>query len=426
LAPLPVPAVVAESQQVEPGDVEVTREPDSLPRGVARQRFVRIDPAQVLRPQARIEFFDDAVFDVRLTSWSPRRAGSSAEVWHGEVVDVPGAEVVAAQVDGALSLSVMLPSGRTYALSEAPNGQQRIEELVPAELPGCHSRETGEVASAAAESLDSEIVLPDVAQAPLDPSTTIDVLVLYTQAVESRLGGGAGAVARIAMNVAATNAAYEASGVMQRLRLAHAQRVDGYSEPNALGASLEHATSRGDGRLDGIHELRDRYGADQVSLLTSPTSPDACGVAWVPSVPGWLPIFDGYAFSVVAAVCTGDPRVLAHELAHNQGARHDPITARLQGMSEAQIASLPAPFSFGYIAPANVFHTIMAYGSSCGWCASLNRFSNPDLTVNGLRAGDARSDVRTTLNATYASIIAYRAAVLRFPPSTPILLEPGS
>ena len=49
---------------------------------------------------------------------------------------------------------------------------------MPAELPGCHSLETDDVTSDGAEQLDMDGALPDVAQAQLDPSTTIDLLVL--------------------------------------------------------------------------------------------------------------------------------------------------------------------------------------------------------------------------------------------------------
>ena len=211
------------------------------------------------------------------------------------------------------------------------------------------------------------------------------------------------------------------AGVSQRLRLVHRGHVGIYADPDGLGASLDHLSDPDDRRMDAVHALRDEHGADQVNLITSPANPDACGIAWVPTQPQWVSYFGPYAFSVVAALCTGNPRVFAHELAHNQGARHDRVTALEQGMTQAEIDALPAPFSFGYIAPENAFHTIMAYGSSCGWCAALNRFSNPSLLVDGIPAGDGRSDVRGTLNATHAAAVAWRAHVLPFVPGAPFI-----
>ncbi len=391
-------------------------------RGVVRHATLARDPAVWLRPSARLELFEDAVFDVRMRRRDARSAGSDAEVWYGAVEGIPGAEVVAARVDGAVSMSVMLPDGRTFAISAGAGGHV-VEELRASELPGCGAAEVHAAPPGAAAGA-GDTGLPAVSQGSLEPSTTIDVLVLYTRAAELALGGSAGAEARIAMSVAATNAAYESSGVRQRLRLVHSAPVDGYSEPDALGDSLDHLTATGDRRMDHVHRLRDDHGADQVSLITAPASPDSCGIAWVPTQPQWMSAFAPYAFSVVAARCTGSPQVFAHELAHNQGARHDPATARSQGTTDAQIDALPAPFSSGYIAPDDAFHTIMAYGSSCGWCSSINRYSNPELRVDGIPAGDARSDVHGTLNATYHAAVAWRGAVFPFVPGAPVMLEP--
>ena len=120
--------------------------------------------------------------------------------------------------------------------------------------------------------------------------------------------------------------------------------------------------------------------------------------------------YENYMYSVVNVQCIGNPRTFTHELAHNQGAYHDPETALNGGMTQNEIDNAPYPNSFGYIAPGDAFRTIMAYGSSCGWCPSVEQFSNKNLTHLGLATGTERSNVHETLEATYTTIASFRSA----------------
>src|SRR5262249_52350944 len=80
--------------------------------------------------------------------------------------------------------------------------------------------------------------------------------------------------------------------------------------------------------------------------------------------------------------CMADTYVSAHEFGHSQGLRHaheDPNGGG--GFSSS---------SWGYKGPGgNSFHTIMAYDCSPSPCPAILRFSNPDLTYNGLATGVA-------------------------------------
>lgn len=141
---------------------------------------------------------------------------------------------------------------------------------------------------------------PQLAKRDVYPINTpvIDVMVVYTASVRSKFGGTTNTLAQIRLGIDETNAAYQNSGVTQRVRLVYAYEAPGFEESD-MYTDLDRLTGTSDGSLDEIHGLRDTYGADLVSLWTNNT--DYCGLAWLAVNPSYD--YTNYGFSVISYTC---------------------------------------------------------------------------------------------------------------------------
>ena len=241
-----------------------------------------------------------------------------------------------------------------------------------------------------------------------EPGAPVDVAVVYTPAAREALGGVAAIEAEIDLLIALTNQAFATSGMGLRVVLAGRAEVD-YVETRSAGRDLDRLSDPADGHMDEVHALRDRLGADLVSLMVADSS--VCGVANL-----------GGAFSVTIQGCA-----FTHELGHNFGLLHDRYA------SGGGTSTHPA---YGYVnqrgftadsTPSSRWRTIMAYPNQCwdsySWCDGLPRFSNPlqDYKGNplGIAYGDGGSgvtgpaDATAVLNATGPIVAKWGDRVLR-------------
>ena len=95
---------------------------------------------------------------------------------------------------------------------------------------------------------------------------TIDVAVVHTPAARDAAGGVAAIEAEVDLMVAAANQTYAASGIHHRLALSERSEVS-YTETGNGSLDLYHLWDPSDGHMDGVHEMRDRVGADLVHLV---------------------------------------------------------------------------------------------------------------------------------------------------------------
>ena len=100
----------------------------------------------------------------------------------------------------------------------------------------------------------------------------IDVAVFYTPAAREEEGGIDEVEMSIDRMVAETNAAYQASGVHQRINLVVVEEVVGYTQAvdTGLGESLtdlRRLLLPSDGHMDEVHDIRDMVAADIVLLV---------------------------------------------------------------------------------------------------------------------------------------------------------------
>ncbi|MCK8679273.1 reprolysin-like metallopeptidase [Streptomyces lichenis] len=234
-------------------------------------------------------------------------------------------------------------------------------------------------------------------------TVVIDVLAAFTPQASREAGGERSVRARIARAVASASQAFAASGVNARLRLAGVTAVAVPARMDRpVDALLKGASRRGDGIADGLPGLRDRLGADLVTVVTG--SQGSAGLAHRPRQV--TPRTGGYAYSLVAQSALAH-HSLAHEIGHNLGAMHDQVTEP-GGQGSAR----------GYFPASGAWSTLEAYESSCrqvtdGPCTRINRFSNPRLTHQGERlgrpvGGSGAADSVRVFNAVVRHVADYR------------------
>ena len=242
---------------------------------------------------------------------------------------------------------------------------------------------------------------------------TIDVAVVYTPAAREAAGGRDAIEATIDLVVAETNQVYPASGVHHRLALVERSEI-AYTGTGDSLVDISRLRNPSDGHMDEVHALRDRVGADVVSLVVR-ESDSARGERPGP--------FSVNAYPLAAIV-------FAHELGHNMGLAHDRYEQNiLRDWGGGVLTSDPA---YGYVnqrafemadEPSRRWRTTMAYNTQCSdadvQCEWLFRFSNPRQQYNGDPLGVAYTgsgesgitgpaDATAVLNATGPAVALWR------------------
>ena len=252
--------------------------------------------------------------------------------------------------------------------------------------------------------------------APLDDGSQIDVAVFYTPAARVAEGGTSAIEALIDLGITETNQAYASSGVIQRVNLVYKAEVS-YTESGGALTDLQRLQGTSDGFMDGVHALRDTYGADLVHLIVKRTPYDACGIAYVMETVSTT--FAPFGFGLTDYRCVSPNYSFEHELGHNMGLQHDRYV---------NTSNNPFAYSHGYVnqtaftggGASTRWRTVMAYESQCldsGFnCSRLLYFSNPSNTYNGDPMGvspsvvTGESDAQLSLDNTRTTSANLRAS----------------
>lgn len=332
---------------------------------------VEIDASQLNQPQIRrgespivIQLPDEN--RIRL---NPSKIESDGEMtaWSGSVNGTPHGEATFISQNGVIAGTINTGSN-LYRIRYTEEAGHLFEELNPDYLDS-------------AQPIIPEGIVPlpddvsDVAQNEAvttrsgQPDTNIDLLILYTSAAERAMGGPSGTQATLNLAMLESNQGLDNSNIDLNFRLVHTEKVDLVESNFTFSDLLTTLRTPDDGIIDDIHAIRDRYGADVVSLIVD--RPVSCGKAYQMVQP--MHEFDDFAFSVIHQSCVTGYYSLAHEIGHNLGSQHD----------HANVGLAPGifDFSYGYQDPDRRFRTIMAY-RCVGGCVRINHWSNPSIIYN--------------------------------------------
>lgn len=218
----------------------------------------------------------------------------------------------------------------------------------------------------------------------------IDVMILFTPELTTRLGSVGAAETRMNQLIALANKAYTDSQMFITLNLVHSEQI---AASNASNSALDDITD-GSGVFSTVSALRTSKGADLVVLLRNydrSSHGGNCGRAWVlgNKTTGTMPNSDrDYGYGVVQDGSSNgnfcSDLTFAHEVGHNMGFAHDHGNASVLGLFS---------YSFGHDVP-QTFATIMSYDNP-----EIGKFSNPNVLCAGLPCGIAEGAANSADNA---------------------------
>jgi peptidyl-Asp metalloendopeptidase len=200
----------------------------------------------------------------------------------------------------------------------------------------------------------------------------IDLIVAYTKKAASNYLDVRSELVDLAIEEG--NQSFRISGIGNvKLRLVHAYETNYVEE----GAHFDHVwrfADKGDGYMEEIHLLRDKYKADVALLIVD--DPKGCGLATRVYADA------EEAFAVVHHECAASTYSLVHEIGHIIGARHELAMDKTM---------TPFPYGHGYV-NGQKWRDIMSYKDSCGGCQRIPVWSSPKVLIKGEPAGTAELD----------------------------------
>jgi hypothetical protein len=335
----------------------------------------------------------------------------------GRVEGWPESRVWIAWNRGFLHVSIEDPVQGTFVLQPATADRAQLYRVDPDRVLPCGG---GRRPVRAAAPLGfggvgvTDLLAPAVAAAVDNPQRAeVDVLMLYTPSVLPTLSVAERAAAVQTVfdgAIAKVNATFAASRISARVRLVGVAETR-YDESASAGNQVQDDALTAlqgddDGRMDEIHALRDRVGADVVCLALGRADFASSGLSFLLEDAG-APINHHYAFSILHYGSIAGTTVVAHELGHLFGCAHDRENAR----------SGPGAFSFSYGyrftgADGRQYRDIMAYPPG----TELPYFSNPDVVAPapasaplGIAAGrSGEANTALTIERTAFATAAYR------------------
>ena len=256
------------------------------------------------------------------------------------------------------------------------------------------------------QSLLAKTIVENSGNAKVDKSPVQDVIIFFNDQARVSVGGNpsdpfddAGIRVRILASVAAANTAYADSGIDLTMRLLSVESIDyAYPVQENFNRALDELENSSDGAIDQVHDLRNLYGADFVSLwLDSNVSGGRANILSSMS--------DDSAFSVVRAL--NPVETFVHEVGHNQGCRHLP-----DSYMSPPSSWFSDSFAHFFTASNHSYVTVMASAGDMtrkGADARILRFSDPTLTFEGGITGVLDiSDCARTLHSNRVHMAGFR------------------
>ena len=358
-------------------------------------------------PSISVALSDATVLTIRRTSVEVR---SDMCVWRG-VVETTGAPATLMWWPGGRMTGTVEHQGRIYSIRHMGGQMHAVVEMDEGKMPPEHAAMTPRMRrddpnlrdDPLVRQGDASMLKHPVVASMQQPGTkasaggvqdgrsneiVIDVIVAYTKKAASNYTD----VKRelVDLSIEEANESFRRSGIGQvKLRLVHAYQTDYVEE----GTHFDHVwrfADKGDGYMDEVHPLRDKYKADVGVLIVD--DPQGCGLA--------TRVFAeaDEAFAVVHHECAATTYSLAHEIGHLIGARHD-----------LKLDNIMTPFPYGHgFVNGTKWRDIMSYKESCGGCPRLPVWSSPLVKVKGEPAGTPELDNARVIAEHAARVAAFR------------------
>lgn len=351
------------------------------------QGLVQRDPDAVSVPLP-----EGGVAVARRTWWSWISADEYH--WFGELDGAAGS--VAFHYYGGRLIGSLRTAGAEYRLepedglhrlvrAAAPFGSCGLDHLAAGAVEGPDAIGAGVRSIGAAAGSDTDCWAPMT-------NVGIDVMVLYPQTLK----GSATAVNDYAVSrVAEANSLFALSGVKISYTLRFVGAITGLQPPEPAASGSIQATGP---VLDWLNQqfatpaidtevelLRKAHGADMIVVVVPPHPNLNCGLANLVELRNGsetmyqssLP-FGVKAFSAVELNCGNADFTFAHELGHNYGMRHNGDRTPFHIL----------PWAYGHeLSTSPKVATVMACTDEAVPCDRIPRFSNPDVSFNGVPTG---------------------------------------
>jgi hypothetical protein len=266
-----------------------------------------------------LNLFDDANCKAKIKNISKIKDGNfslSADL-DGENAGTVYLSVSNGRVSGFIESA---EDGRIYSIGSKDGENFYAFENDPTKLDRINDTESFAVP---AFSIPKGKTLPPVQ----DNEVEIDVLLLYTPAAEAWARNDFyGPIENIAaMAIERVNKVFADSGTGISVKSVACEKINYVESEKGSGTDLSRLTEK-DGVADKAHTLRDKYGADIVTMFT--LCNDTGGLAWQYSGQS---DDEKYAFNVVRIQQVALSYIYPHELGHNLGAHHSKTQAKEPG-----------------------------------------------------------------------------------------------
>jgi hypothetical protein len=367
------------------------------PPGVVEYALTK--PANDREPaQIKVPITEKTVLTITRTSVEE---SSGMLVWRG-TVDGTGARVMLLWwLDGRMAGTIQ-HGGHIYSIRQMGGDMHAIVEMSEDQMPTEHGTMPSRLRTPDPRLQDeplvegqrtrSAAVPPSAIQGEAEGAAgevTIDVIMAYTPKAARNYTDIGREVAELSIEQANESLRRSNLGNI-KLRLVHVYQTD-YVEQSEYFDHVWRFADPGDGYMDEIHGLRDKYRADVAVLIVD--DPSACGLA--------TRVFAdaNEAFAVVHHECAATTFSVAHEIGHLIGARHD---------LKFDTTKWPFPYGHGYYNDST-WRDIMSLRESCGGCVRLPIWSSPNVMVDGQPAGtfDCQDNARV-IREQAARVAAFR------------------
>ncbi len=278
----------------------------------------------------------------------------------------------------------------------------------------------------------------ELAETESEEVEIIDLMIVYTQAAANWMSAHSSINLVIAEAMNISQLAIDNSEVKIELQLVHTHKTDYREGDDTSGEMLRKLTTKPgvtypwgdefDGYMEEVHDLRDRYGADVVSLFANVSG--FGGIGWLLRSTEGRP---DYAFNVNRVQQMHFSTTMVHEIGHNMGNHH----SRNQASAAAGWDGGLFNYSTGWRwtgDDGNGYVSVMTYVEDLDGNEDYTRvpyFSNPDISYEGQVTGSyhdsyAPADNALSMNEIRSVIAGYREVPTPpdSPPAAPVLTIP--